>query len=211
MRFLTMSALLFGLTLGPRVAIGAVPESKAVTAVNLVVKDGSGGPVQDELVILQDLNDHEREIRRALTDKNGEIPVLNLNAGLYRAIATAPYGLWQTRVCEFLVNDVPVRLVLGVEAMPTHGNGDVVTVGTEKMFIRVLDASGHPAVGAAVLARDRDATLNLERWYTTNQSGGATVEVVGDPLVLVVIFGKTLVSREISPKSVQEIIQLPSP
>lgn len=209
MRFLTVSALLFGLTLGPRVAIGAVPESKAVTAVNLVVEDGSGGPVQDELVILQDLDDHAREIRRALTDKNGEIPALNLSAGLYRAIATAPYGLWQTRVREFLVNDVPVRMVLGVEAMPTHGKGDVVTVGTEKMLIRVLDSSGHPAVGASVLARD--ATLYLERWYTTNQSGGATVEVVGDPLVLVVIFGKTLVSREIPSKSVQEIIQLPSP
>jgi hypothetical protein len=206
-----MLSLLFGLMLGPRAVIGAIPQGKPTTAVNLVVRDESGAPLKDELVIVQNLDDPEHEIARALTDANGEIPILNLESGLYRAIATAPYGLWQTQVREFLVNDMPMRLMLMVQGMPTHGHGDIVTVGTEKMFVRVLDSDGHPAVGAAVLARDRDATLHLQRWYKTDQSGGATVEVVGSPLVLVVIFGKTLVTREVSSKSRQQIIRLPRP
>lgn len=177
----------------------------------VVVDDSSGAPVKDELVIVQDLNDHEHEVGRALTGANGEIPILKLPTGLYRAIATAPYGLWKTKVREFLVNDTPIRLILAVEPMPTHGYGDTVTAGDQQMFVRVLDPDGHPVAGASVLARDDDATLHLERWYKTDQAGGATVEVVSDPLILVVIFGKALVTREISSKTLQQIIQLPRP
>jgi hypothetical protein len=211
MRSLSTLSLLLALTLGPRAAIGAIPQENPKTAVTIVTNDASGAPLKDELVIVQNLDDREREIVRVLSDANGQIPVLGLEPGLYRVIATSPYGLWQTLVREFLVNDKPVRLVLGIEGMATHGNGDVVTVGTKRMFVRVLDSDGHPAVGAAILARDRDDTLYLERWYKTDQSGGATVEVVSDPLVLVVILGKTLVTREIPLKSLQQIIQLPRP
>ena len=211
MRYVPMLFLFFGLILGPQAAIGAIPQGKSTTVVNLVVQDESGAPLKDELVIVQNLDDRKHEIVRALTDANGEIPILNLESGLYRAIATAPYSLWQTQVREFLVNDAPVRLALKVEPMPTHGNVDIVTVGTEKMFVRVLDADGHPAAAAAVLARDKDDTPYLERWYKTDHSGGATVEVLGSPLVLVVIFGKTLVTREVSSKSQQQIIRLPWP
>jgi hypothetical protein len=211
MRALIVLLLSVGFTPGPRVAIPAVPQGKLRSAVNIVVKDESGAPIQDELLILQDLNDHQREMGRALSDKNGEISTFNVGPGLYRAIATTPYGLWQTQVREFLVNDIPVQLELVVQPMPTHGNGDIVLVGAEKLLVTVLDSDRHPVVAATVLARDREATLYLERWYKTDQSGGAAVEVVGDPLVLVVIFGKTLVTREISSKSTQQIIQLPRP
>jgi hypothetical protein len=209
MRFLTIFFLFLVLTIGPRVAIGAVPESKAVTGVSLVVEDGSGAPIQNELVILQDLDDHEREICRALTDKNGEIPGLNLSAGLYRAIATAPYGLWRTRVREFLVSDVPVRLVLGVDAMPTHGYGDIVPVGARHVHLRVLTSDGHPVAGASVLVRDEVATLYLEEWYRTDLSGAVTIDTAAKPLVVVVVYGKTLVTREFTSESSHETIQTP--
>jgi hypothetical protein len=160
-------------------------------------------------VIVQDLDHREREIVRVLTGESGEIPTINLDPGLYRVIAAAPYGLWQTQIREFLVNDTPVRLVLRVDAMPTHGNGDIVTLGATHTFLRVLDPDGHPAVDAQVLVRDKSATLHLERWYKTDASGSAKVEVVGNPLVVVVIFGKTLMTHEFTSKSSNEVIQLP--
>jgi len=71
--------------------------------VNLVVEDSSGVALKDELVIVQDLRSREHEVLRVLSGGTGKIPTMDLPPGLYRAIATAPYGLWQTEVQEFLV------------------------------------------------------------------------------------------------------------
>lgn len=211
MRFLRAACLLTGLILRPVPAISAAPQPTALITVALAVQDPSGAAIKAELVIVQDLDNHEDEVVRALTDENGEMPPLKLGPGLYRAIATAPYGLWRTRVREFLVNNVPVRLVLRVDPMPTHGYGDVVAIGAKHLHLQVLTPDGRPAVAVSVLARDEEATLHLERWYKTDDSGGATIEVVGDPLVLVVVSAKTLVTREISSKSTRETIRLAEP
>lgn len=186
-----------------------VPQAAPTVSVTIAVHDPSTEPVKDDLVIVQNLDDHENEVVRALTDEKGEIPVLQLRSGLYRAIATAPYGIWQTTVREFLVSDTPVRVVLAVEPMPTHGNGDIVLVGATTMSLQVLNPDGKPAAGAAVLARDRNATLYLERWYKTDLSGRVTIEVVGDPLVVVVVSGRTIVTKEFSSKRIAETIRLP--
>src|SRR5215471_7533131 len=100
----------------------------STTHVDLVVEDSAGVVVKDELVVVQDLQD-EHEVLRALTDKDGKVPSLDLQPGLYRVIATTPYGVWQTDVREFLVAEKPLQVALHVRPMPTHGFGDIVSVG----------------------------------------------------------------------------------
>jgi hypothetical protein len=176
----------------------------------LRVEDAGGAPLKDELVIVQNLDDHEREMFRALTDRDGNVPVPDLKPGLYRAIATAPYGLWETEIREFFVEDGhPFELVLYVQPMATHGNGDIVTIGLSEAELQVLDSAGSPVSGAWVVVRDRQATLYLERWYQTNAKGLATIELVGSPTVVVVAYQKTLATKEVSDKVSSVVVRLP--
>jgi hypothetical protein len=99
----------------------------------------------------------ERKILRVLTDAGGKIPTLDLHPGLYRTIATAPYGLWQTEVQEFVVGEKPMHLALRVRPMPTHGSGDIVTIGTKRKKLKVLKSNGQAASGAEIYIRDRGA------------------------------------------------------
>jgi len=182
----------------------------ASTQVSVTVEDTSGSALKDELVIIQDLYNREHEILRVLTDKDGKLPVLNLQPGLYRAIATAPYGYWQTEVKEFLVAEKHLNIALRVRPMPTHGAGDIVAIGTKKQRLRVLQANGSAASGAEVYVRDRDATLHLERGYKTDLKGEAQIELVGDPTVAVVVFGNSLTTRELPPNDAEFTMRLSS-
>jgi hypothetical protein len=180
------------------------------TAPTLRVEDTGGAPLKDELVILQNLDDHEREMLRALTDRDGNVPVPDLKPGLYRAIATAPYGLWETQIREFFVAEGrPLEVILYVKPMATHGNGDIVTIGAPVTELQVLDSTGSPVSGAAVLVRDREATLYLERWYLTNAKGSATIELVGSPTVVVVTSQKLLTTTEILKTPPSIVVRLP--
>jgi hypothetical protein len=165
--------------------------------------------LKDELVIVQELHNREHEVLRVLTDGAGKIPTIDLHPGLYRAIATAPYGLWETQVQEFLVGEKAVRLALHVGPMPTHGNGDIVTLGAKKKKLRVLKPDGQAASGAEVYVRDRNATLHLERWYKTNAAGETEIELTGDPTVAVAVLGDSLATREISDKDDAPTVRLP--
>src|SRR5208337_2561069 len=129
MRHLLLLLALFGVV--PTVAAATFP-------VKVKVEDSSGAAVKDELVIVQDLDSREHEILRALTDPDGNAPTLQLPSGLYRVIATAPYGLWLTSVREFLVSQAPTEVILRVQPMPTHGYGDIVTVGTPRVQLKVI-------------------------------------------------------------------------
>jgi hypothetical protein len=176
-------------------AISGLAEPLSIT-----VLDGSGMPVKDVLVIVQDLDDKEREMSRCLTDTQGQACPIELAPGLYRVIGTTPYGLWNTSVAEFLMARVAKKLTVSMTVMGTHGYGDIVPIGIKKAPLLVLRWNGEPAAKALVLARDRDATLYLERWYRLSESGQTTVELVGDPTVVVVIDEGRLVSQEISGK-----------
>ena len=59
------------------------------------------------LVIVQKLDDQEREIMRRLTGKQARVPTADLSPGLYRVIATAPCGTLQAKIGEFLVGSKP--------------------------------------------------------------------------------------------------------
>jgi hypothetical protein len=61
----------------------------------------------------------------------------------------------------------------------------------------VLRQDDRPAAKAVVLVRDRGATLYLEHFYQTDNSGKVRIQLVSHPTVVVVIFGHVLVSEEI--------------
>jgi hypothetical protein len=176
--------------------------------VNIQVEDASGAAVKNELVIVQDLENHEREVLRVLSDLNGQVPQLDLKAGLYRAIATNPYGVWNTEVREFLVKQSPVKLVLKVEPMGSHGNGDIVTIGAPDAELQVLSADGQPARGATILARDKEASLHLERWYKTDANGMAKIELVDSPTIVVVVYREQITTKQVPRETAHLIIHL---
>ena len=153
--------------------------------VDISVTDSGGTPLKDTLVIVQDLQRQERELFRALTDEYGKVPGHNLDPGLYRAIATYPYGQWRNNVREFLVKDAPVRVQL---QMPQATGLDSLDVSIGQLNVTVLDAAGKPAQGARVLVRDVNATPQSEHWGTTDAQGHTTLELTVDPDALVVIY-----------------------
>jgi hypothetical protein len=199
MRYLLLALAMFG----------AVPTLGPVTfSVKIKVEDSSGAVVKDELVIIQDLNGREHEILRVLSDEYGIVPVLQLPPGLYRFIATNPYGEWQTKVLEFLVGQQSTEVTIRVEAMPTHGYGDIVTIDTTRVQLQVIGPDEKPASGAIILIRDRNATLYLERWYKTDSNGVAKVELIGKPTVAVVVYGDILLTKELAQHDLKPVIRL---
>jgi hypothetical protein len=160
-------------------------------------------------VIVQDLTNREREILRVLSDEQGNVPTLDVPAGLYRVIATAPYGLFQTSVREFLVGREATQVVVTAQTMPTHGYGDVVTAGTARVQVQVIGSDGQPATGAHILIRDRDATLHTERWYTADEKGMATIELVSEPTVVVVVYSGEPVATEFTEHDLSPVIRFP--
>jgi hypothetical protein len=178
------------------------------TPVTIRVQDASGGPIKDELVVVQDLQNKEKELLRVLTDQDGKVPDLSLAPGIYRAIATAPFGFWETEVHEFLVTEKPTEVLLKVQAMPTHGYGDVFVVPRTLVELRVLAASGQPASGADVLIRDKAANLWSEGWFRTNADGITTIPLTGSPTVVVIVYNDVLVTKELDQKLSKVVIQL---
>jgi hypothetical protein len=186
-----------------------MPSVAAVTCtVKIRVEDPSGAAVGDELVIVQDLNNREHEILRALSDRDGNAPTLELPSGIYRVIATAPYGLWETSVREFLVGKQSTEVIVRVQPMPSHGYGDIGTIGTPRVQLEVIGPDGQPANGARILIRDRGATLYMERWYTADDKGIAKIELVSEPTVVVVIYADVLLTTELAQRYSGPVIRL---
>lgn len=160
------------------------------------VLDGTGAPLKDVLVIVKSLDSPFDDLPRQLTDEQGRVRTLELKAGLYRVIATDPYGIWETAIKEFLVADQPVDLSLAVAPQPSHGYGDIVSLPVIKANLKVLMPDGGPAAGAEVLVRDLEDTLYRERRYRLDKDGESKIELVASPTVLVVIYnGKVFTTR----------------
>jgi len=163
---------------------------------HLKVVDKTGAAFPDVLVIVKSL-EGKGEIARALTDTTGNVPGRELSPGLYRVIATCPYGICETKVQEFYVKDAPVQLELTVDVSPTRGEGDVVEIGPSRSLkVQVIDRDGRPARLAPVLVRDSDA--QHERWYKTDSDGGTTVELPEGQVTVVVLYGGTITSKALS-------------
>jgi len=171
------------------------------STVHLRVTDQTGAAFPNVLVIVKSLAG-KGEILRGLTDEAGSVPERDLAAGLYRAIATCPYGICETKVTEFLVGDARVELELKVDVSPTRGN--VAIVGpSNRLRLGVVDAQGKPAASAEVLVRDSNA--DYEQWYKTDAAGEADVEPRGTMTTFVVVYNRTLTTETMSSDNIQKL------
>lgn len=167
----------------------------------LRVTDQTGAAFPDVLVIVKSLAG-KGEIFRALTDQAGGVPERNLPTGLYRAIATCPYGICETKISEFLVGDTLVELELRVDVSPTRGN--VAMVGpSNPVRIQILDQQGRPAPSAELLVRDSNA--EYEQWYRTNGEGEIDVEPRGTTITFAVVYKGTLTEETTSAASIEKL------
>jgi hypothetical protein len=180
----------------------------SAVSVKFRVVDEGGSPVKDVLVIVDNLESHEAEVLRVLTNDRGEAGVLWLQPGLYRMIATAPYGLWQTRIKEFLVKSGPLEVVLPVKVMPTHGYGDIIVVGAPTLELQIVQSDGHPASFAQVLMRDKVATLHTEKWYKADSEGRVKAEMMADePVVAVILYQDAIMTTELPSHATGTVIR----
>jgi hypothetical protein len=182
---------LFALTL-------LIASSADAAPMRVKVVDRTEAAFPDVLVIVKSL-DGKGEVGRALTDATGSVPERELTPGLYRVIATCPYGICETKIFEFLIRDVPVQLDLKLDVLPTRG--DVVQVGPSRSLkVEVVDQEGRPTRLARILVRDPDA--QNERWYKTGSDGSAIVELPEGLVTVVVVYEVTLASKTLRPSDV---------
>lgn len=92
--------------------------------------------------------------------------------------------------------------------MPTHGYGDIFTIGNPNIKLQVIGADGEPASGVSILARDRYATLHLIRWHKTDQKGAASIELVDDPTIVVINWGDKLQTIELPRNRSNPVIKI---
>jgi hypothetical protein len=182
--------------------------TEAQSSVTIQVQSAGGAPVLNDLVIVKSV-DKYADVLRALTDKNGNAPPVDLKPGLYRAITTDPYGLWQTAVREFLVKtgQTEMQVVVTTELEPLLNT--VVVGKAAQAHVRVLQADGSAASSAKVMVRSRDLAPNTERWYQTGANGSVAIDLTANPTVVVVVYGDILVTREITNENSTLVVQLP--
>lgn len=164
-------------------------------ATHVTIQDESGAALPDALVIVQSLDTRSQSIRY-LSGKDGNTPTMELNPGLYRVIATFPYGTWKTVIREFTLPESADKIIL---RMPQDSReGYQVTVGATQLALRLESQDHRPLAGVPVLIRTEDAIR--EEWYVTDSKGEATVSVVADQLVAVVLYNHNPYSYELAPK-----------
>jgi hypothetical protein len=176
---------------------------------SITTLDRTGAAFPNVLVIVKGLSLEEKrepEIFRALTDSKGIAQTRELPVGLYRVIATCPYGICQTKIQEFFVKGDPLylELTLDVVGSGTHGEGDVIEVGPSKLLkVRVTDSEGRPVRLAWIIVRDSDAWH--EGWYKTDSSGSAMVKLPEESVTVVVVYGGDLTSKTLSAATADEL------
>jgi hypothetical protein len=176
----------------------SVSASAATLRVKLVDQTGAG--FNDVLVIVKSL-EGRGEVFRALTNGAGSVPARELTPGLYRLIATCPYGICQTKVSEFLVSDRPVEIELTLKVLPTRGNG-VTIRPSDRMGIQVVDTEGRAITAAEVLVRDSEA--QNEHWYKTNSAGQVEVELPLGNVTLIVLHNGRLKEETVTRASIDK-------
>lgn len=152
-------------------------------ATHVTVQNEAGGPLPDALVIVESLDDRLQNVRY-LSGKDGNTPTMELKPGLYRVIATFPYGPWQTVIREFTLPESAGGITLQMPAKPSDEYGEIYAPSQIK--IRLESQDRKTLADVPVLIRTEDAIR--EGWYVTDSKGEATVSVVADRLVAVVLY-----------------------
>jgi hypothetical protein len=161
--------------------------------VKITLVDKSGAPFPGVLVIVKSL-DNNSELGRFLSDSRGNIPPINFQTGLFRLIATCPFGICRTRVIEFMGSEAPKDMKLVLDVKGTDENGE--TIGSTKQRMVFLDQTGSAIAGGQVLVRDVDA--KWEKWYTTDAHGKIEVELLTQDVTVVMIWKGNLMAFDLA-------------
>lgn len=207
MRYLILSCVWTSVAM---LATSATPKpTEAQTSVTIQVQV-AGEPIPDDLVIVESLDTY-KELLRAVTDKSGNAPPVDLKPGLYRAIATAPYGLWETVVREFLVKtgQTETQLVVTTSPKPTQDFWIVKKGEGPSAYVHIVKADGSAAVGARVITRSRDLIPDVGNSYQSDSKGWVTIDLTSKPTVVVIVDGEILVTREITDANSTLVVHLP--
>jgi len=125
-----------------------------------------------------------------LTETNGNVPRHDLKPGLYRIIATCPYGPCVTVVREILVSQEIVKIDLIVKFKPIVNDFTIYDSGSH-LRIKVLEANGSVSQGARIIVRDEFALE--EHWYSTDINGVAIIGIAaGETSIIVVVTSNQL-------------------
>ena len=151
------------------------------------VTDPIGAEGVDKVLVIVQSLDGKGEVLRTLTDPKGSITPIDLAPGLYRLIATYPYGYWFTQVREFVVSAAPVNMDLHMDGAVI----DRVAAPGVKVQVTVVNRDGKAIKNAHILGRDRQALSN--RWDTTDGQGHAVVTVGVNGADIVAIYNEQVV------------------
>lgn len=159
--------------------LGGLPVSQS----RIQVLDESGAPFPNVLVIVKSL-EGQGEIGRYLTDRSGQVPSIRFEPGIYRLIATCPYGPCKTTVREILGSDLSPETILKIPMNPTDTNGMLLNAPKIHLALR-RPANDVVTKNVKLLVRDPEA--KSEKWYTADAKGGVDVELPSDPATVVAI------------------------
>jgi hypothetical protein len=157
--------------------------SAGAETVSVRATDRAGEKLPGILVVLKSLEDVPWGVSRALTGPNGLVPAVDVPPGLYEAIATDPYGIFETTVKDFMVATKPVKLELQLDVVQDQ----TVTANAIDWHLRVVDNQNRPVVNAWVTARDSEASTGVGV-TTTDSHGRATVTIPIDRAVVITVF-----------------------
>jgi hypothetical protein len=169
--------------------IGCTSVRAATITVRAIAADGEG--VSKVLVIVRAPSNPGYEVLRALTEADGSVPEVNVQPGLYEAIATDPYGEWLTAVKDFVVTDAPVKLDLRLDFVQDQS----ISLGFIDWNVRVVDKQGRPVNDAWITARtEGEPAVGAT---ATDINGHATIEIPFDyPAIVTVLYnGQTYTER----------------
>jgi hypothetical protein len=158
----------------------AIP-SYCSSAVRIKLADVQTAPVPNVLVIVQSLSTGA-EVGRKLTNQIGTVEFEIGSPGLFRLIATSPFGLWGTTVREFrVVPPAAIQIDITLKHLPPAGNR--VYVGSP-ITVTLVDWEGKPLKKTNFLTRS-EAGCDVQ-WHTTDENGSARVDLLSEPVVVVV-------------------------
>lgn len=153
----------------------------ATVSVRAIAQDGEGVP--KVLVIVRAPANPGYEVLRALTGADGFVPDVNVQPGLYEAIATDPYGGWLTTAKDFVVTDAPVKLDLSLDSVQDQ----TVSLNFISWNVKVVDKQGRPVNDAWLTARVEDEPACDVT--ATGSDGRATITIpFDDPVIVTVLY-----------------------
>lgn len=148
----------------------------ARTNLEIRVKDASGAPLGNVLVIVRPL-ERAGAGSRLLADSSGLALFPPASPCIYQIIVTDPYGTWETVIREVIVSRAPTTQEISVRPLPTHGIGDTVVIAPSAA-IKVLNPSVQAAPNTDLYVRDQLALYSA--WYRTDANGVAHISTFGD-------------------------------